>query len=373
MLEMKLKVFLQFVVFLLIFFVYFLSLSSPTDQNIQRIALVYIDKYNNMTLSDYKVLLVYNESNINNTFFNTFLFLGQFSNSGESYEGYERGSSYNSWLWWLSKIFDNGEQIEQLNDAAEDVSKYVKLNEVNVIIMIPRPLTNLTLEERYINVRSYVYEVVQIFKERNYNKLKLVGFYWMCETAPEEDYELIKKVSALVHSFGLKLYWIPYFGAEGINRWKELGFDYVMLQPNFAFSNVDIDRFSIVEEIMNNLNVSVEMELPTFVYNPKVNWKESFALYTYYSSIYNWQKLPVISYFNGNQFSQILYKKYKPYYDLIYMHVKGKDLRNNDLVLGGYNSYRLKDNLENLCIFILILLIVALVLLFIGSKKLFRR
>ncbi|MBO3801103.1 MAG: DUF4855 domain-containing protein [Thermoproteota archaeon] len=370
---MKLKVSLQFVVFLLVFLIYFPSFSSPADQSIQRIVLVYIDKYNNMTLSDYKVLLAYNESNINDTFFNTFLFLGQFSNSGESYEGYEKGSSYNSWLWWLSKIFGNGGQIKQLNAAAEDVSRYVKLSEVNVIIMIPRPLTNLTLEERYINVRNYVCEVVQTFKERNYNKLKLVGFYWTCETAPEEDYELIKKVSALIHSFGLKLYWIPYFGAEGINRWKELGFDYVMLQPNFAFSNVDVERFSIVEKIMNNLSVSVEMELPTFVYNPKVNWQESFVLYMYYSSIYNWQKLPVISYFNGNQFSQLLYKKYKPYYDLIYIHVKGKDLRSNDLVLGGYNYYKLRNNLKIFASLFVILLIVALVLLFVGSKKLFHR
>ncbi|MBO3758026.1 MAG: hypothetical protein JTT14_02840, partial [Candidatus Brockarchaeota archaeon] len=109
------------------------------------------------------------------------------------------------------------------------------------------------------------------------------------------------------------------------------------------------------------------------VYNPKVNWQESFVLYMYYSSIYNWQKLPVISYFNGNQFSQLLYKKYKPYYDLIYIHVKGKDLRSNDLVLGGYNYYKLRNNLKIFASLFVILLIVALVLLFVGSKKLFHR
>jgi hypothetical protein len=103
----KLKHIFHAATFLVLFENQFLSISTPVNNNVQRIVLVYVDKYNNMTLPDYKLLLAYHsESGINDSFFNTFLFLGQFSNTNESYEGYEKGSSYKSWLWWLTeKIF----------------------------------------------------------------------------------------------------------------------------------------------------------------------------------------------------------------------------------------------------------------------------
>ena len=346
----KLKHIFNVAAFLVLFENQFLSISTPVNNNVQQIVLVYVDKYNNMTLSDYKLLLAYHsESGINDSFFNTFLFLGQFSNTNESYEGYEKGSSYKSWLWWLTeKIFGKNGQMELLNSAAEEVSKQITLSEVKIIVMIPRPFTNLTLEERYENVKAYVTKTIQLFNEGNYSKLKLIGFYWMCETVPSQDYELVRGVSRLVHLLGLKFYWIPYFGAEGVDKWQELGFDYVMLQPNFAFSNVDTNRFSTVNEIAKKLNTSVEMELATFVYNPKVTWQESFVLYMYYSSLYNWQDFPILSYFNGNQFSQNLFKNYRAYYDLVYMHVKGKDLKNNKIVVEGYNAYMTKVTISNL-------------------------
>lgn len=346
----KLKHIFHAATFLVLFENQFLSISTPVNNNVQRIVLVYVDKYNNMTLPDYKLLLAYHsESGINDSFFNTFLFLGQFSNTNESYEGYGKGSSYTSWLWWLTeKIFGKNGQMELLNSAAEEVSKQITLSEVKIIVMIPRPFTNLTLEERYENVKTYVTKTIQLFNEGNYSKLKLIGFYWMCETVPSQDYELVRRVSRLVHLLGLKFYWIPYFGAEGVDKWQELGFDYVMLQPNFAFSNVDTNRFSTVNEIAKKLNTSVEMELATFVYNPKVTWQESFVLYMYYSSLYNWQDFPILSYFNGNQFSQNLFKNYRAYYDLVYMHVKGKDLKNNKIVVEGYNAYMTKVTISNL-------------------------
>jgi hypothetical protein len=346
----KLKHIFHAATFLVLLENQFLSISTPVNNNVQRIVLVYVDKYNNMTLSDYKFLLAYHsESGINDSFFNTFLFLGQFSNTNESYEGYGKGSSYKSWLWWLTeKIFGKNGQMELLNNAAEEVSKQITLSEVKIIVMIPRPFTNLTLEERYENVKAYVTKTIQLFNEGNYSKLKLIGFYWMCETVPSQDYELVRGVSRLVHLLGLKFYWIPYFGAEGVDKWQELGFDYVMLQPNFAFSNVDTNRFSTVNEIAKKLNTSVEMELATFVYNPKVTWQESFVLYMYYSSLYNWQDFPILSYFNGNQFSQNLFKNYRAYYDLVYMHVKGKDLKNNKIVVEGYNAHMTKVTISNL-------------------------
>jgi hypothetical protein len=367
----KLKTYFCTIMFLILLKNQLLSATLAND-SLQRIVLVYIDKYNNMTISDYKVLLsYYNGSTINDTFFNTFLFLGQFSNSGESYEGYEKGSSYASWMWWLSKIFGKDGQMEILNNATEEVSKQTTLKEVSVIVMIPRPLTNLTLEERYENVKAYVAKTIQLFNEGNYNKLKLIGFYWMCETVSSQDYNLVKEVSRLVHSLGLKFYWIPYFGAEGVDKWQELGFDYVMLQPNFAFSNVDTNRFSTVNEITKKLNISIEMELATFVYNPRVTWQESFILYMYYSSLYNWQDLPVLSYFNGNQFSQNLFKDYRTYYDLVYMHVKGKDLRNSKMVADGYNAYITKVTLSNLfSMLILFALFVAIAFLLFVKLKL---
>ena len=63
---------------------------------------------------------------------------------------------------------------------------------------------------------------------------------------------------------------------------SELGFDFVTLQPNFAFHNSTRQRFANVSEIMDAQRWGVEMELPLTVRNgdiPGLNSTTSFYAY----------------------------------------------------------------------------------------------
>ncbi|RLF08678.1 MAG: hypothetical protein DRJ64_00370 [Thermoprotei archaeon] len=76
-----------------------------------------------------------------------------------------------------------------------------------------------------------------------------------------------------------------------------------MLQPNFAFYDVGLERFKNVNDRIKSLGIGVEMELPLYKRNSRVeDWKQSFILYLYVSIKYNWSNLPLISYYYGNDF-----------------------------------------------------------------------
>ena len=65
---------------------------------------------------------------------------------------------------------------------------------------------------------------------------------------------------------GLLFTWIPYYKGPGtpwLDRWDQLGFDYVTLQPNFAFNNVTAaDRFGVVRELAVNNRQSLPHSAP---------------------------------------------------------------------------------------------------------------
>lgn len=60
--------------------------------------------------------------------------------------------------------------------------------------------------------------------------LELCALYWLHEDDAQE--ELIRYAAALTHAQGLRFLWIPFFNAHGFGRWKDLGFDSAILQPN---------------------------------------------------------------------------------------------------------------------------------------------
>ncbi|MGB9806660.1 MAG: DUF4855 domain-containing protein, partial [Thermoproteota archaeon] len=197
-----------------------------------------------------------------------------------------------------------------------------------IVILLADP--NLNLSQRTTKVKSYVDEVVAKFYSLNFKNLRLEGFYWMSETAPERDRELIRESCKYVHEKGFKMYWIPYFTAQGYENWKELGFDYVMLQPNFAFYDLTVQRFKEVDERIRKYNLTVEMELPDYIRNPNLrDWKQSFVIYLNASLFYKWNKLSPTSYYYANAFYQI-YSNERLYYDLLYKYVKG-NLTFNDI------------------------------------------
>ena len=300
----------------------FLSGASPP----KNIVLVYTDSRPEVYMTKEQLLpLVVYFNDVNEAlseFFDGFLFLGITAPSGGSYE--TGTANDKDWNWLLDRLLGSGNQIKNLQDAAEEAKVLLDKEVVlKVIIVIPLPDPNLNLSQRVAKVKNYIDESTSRFYSFNFTNLRLVGFYWMSETAPERDCQLIREACNYVHEKGLKMYWIPYFNAQGYENWKELGFDYVMLQPNFAFYDLTTQRFKEVDERIKRYNLTVEMELPMYTNNPNLrDWKQSFVIYLNASLFYDWGKLTPKSYYYGNAFYQI-YSSERPYYNLLYKYVKG--------------------------------------------------
>ena len=124
-------------------------------------------------------------------------------------------------------------------------------------------------EDRVASIQWLIDEEIRIFNSRNYQNIRLVGFYWYTEeTKMAEDSAMIQAVNAYIHACGYVSMWSPYFHAQGWNKWRELGFDQGTMQPNY-FSNPalpncgGIDRLNAIQEYVNAGIVGVEMELGT--------------------------------------------------------------------------------------------------------------
>lgn len=124
-------------------------------------------------------------------------------------------------------------------------------------------------EDRVASIHWLIDEEIRIFNSRNYQNIRLVGFYWFTEeTKMAEDSGMIQAVNAYIHSLGYVSMWSPYFHAQGWNKWRELGFDQGTMQPNY-FSNPalpncgGVDRLHAMQDYVNEDMLGVEMELGT--------------------------------------------------------------------------------------------------------------
>ena len=117
---------------------------------------------------------------------------------------------------------------------------------------------------------------------KGFKQVQLTGFYWYLEELlvdpPAQprlfsDDLLIKSVAQAIKATdpGLLFAWIPYYKGPGtpwLDQWEDLGFDYVTLQPNYAFNNVTAaDRFGVVRELAVKNRLGVEIEIPNGVRN----------------------------------------------------------------------------------------------------------
>lgn len=48
------------------------------------------------------------------------------------------------------------------------------------------------------------------------------------------DYGMVRALSLHLHALGYRFSWHPYYEARGWESWRELGFDYALMQPNCA-------------------------------------------------------------------------------------------------------------------------------------------
>ncbi len=206
----------------------------------------------------------------------------------------------NEWQLWLDFIFDytdeNGEKcnLAALDKAAGQVKAATNDPDykLGVKIAITPPIlcqndfgalpgttrslnfevseTNSreqALADRKAAVKWYVDTVISRFENAHFENLRFDGFYWFHESV---DYDVdplaaesVKAATEYIHSLPEKplVYWIPSYQAPGFREWKTLGFDYAIMQPNYAFdANATDQRVDDCADLSKQYGLGVEME-----------------------------------------------------------------------------------------------------------------
>ena len=77
----------------------------------------------------------------------------------------------------------------------------------------------------------------------------------------DDEYGLFRLVNEMLHKKGFRATWIPCFLGTGFDRWKELGFDYAYLQPNYMFHDWQPDSLAEFAEIIGKYGLGAEIEI----------------------------------------------------------------------------------------------------------------
>lgn len=217
-----------------------------------------------------------------------------FSNGGNVYKDY---NTKEKWQTYLDRLFTDGIGISALDAATAEAKSERKDRKykTKVVLSIPYPNPNpdqiwgelngqvvdfhidngeeASLAARKKAVDWYVSTAVRMFDDKHYDHVELAGFYWQHEEvgfATMNEENLVKQVADLIHKKHKKFYWIPFFQANGSTIWKELGFDAIMMQPNYYFESsyapnaasgeVDTSRLNATIGTAKRFGMGVEVE-----------------------------------------------------------------------------------------------------------------
>ena len=124
------------------------------------------------------------------------------------------------------------------------------------------------LADRMEASRWYLDTVIREFKAKGYENLRLDGFYWYDEVMHYDVdplvLETVQGVTDYVHSLengAYQIYWIPFYQSSGFRAWKTFGFDYAIMQPNYAFdANASEQRIADTAALCKKYGLGIEME-----------------------------------------------------------------------------------------------------------------
>ncbi|SHE14629.1 F5/8 type C domain [Chlamydia abortus] len=217
---------------------------------------------------------------------------------------YQRDFGYSAlledWKWYLDKTFKEDGELNQLNEAVKEAGDQLgdARHKVKVVIMIPNPDETISdfgdidgdgvsesfvpeevgEDAAYANrvkaVDWYMNQVKERWQKGNYDRLELVGMYWLAESVASgktSDADLLKYTRDLVHERKQKFFWIPYYGANYNFAARSLGFDATALQPNHYFDGMDRIRVEAAAYLAQHHGLGIEIET-----DERMNEDESF-------------------------------------------------------------------------------------------------
>jgi len=252
-------------------------------------------------------------------FFDSFLFIEFATDKGTYIHFHPKDSplpTIDDWVWLADGWFRPTTGLIGLEQAVAEVAD--KLGpadrKAKVVIGMPMPSTDDTAfgplpgeqnkldfsatDDRLRALQWYIQRVLEQWRDRNYQHLELVGFYWTNEYTPPADYELISCTSDYLHAMGYKLFQIPYSGDFSV--WRQIGFDAIMPHPVYYTRKADAHLVHLwwAARKAYTYNMGFELELDGRALTDETYMERMVAALDA-GACYGWMKGALMSYYEG--------------------------------------------------------------------------
>ena len=309
------------------------------------------------------------DGKLKDTFYDAFLLLPCVSTgpSGGTMYLSKNPAVSSDWQAYIDDIFAAGYNLDALNTAIGQVKNELgkKDYKVKVFFTLIYPTEGQTnfgsiggktynfskTEDRIAICKWQVENYIKLFESGNYENLELYGFYWFEEfinTSSATEKKLLTAATDHIREKGYKSVWIPYYMAQGWNRWKEYGFDIACLQPNYMFNaNAEKERVKNAvdhakqNDMCNEVEISAKICDSTDYYNRYLTYLKDFAV--------NGAMDAVKMYYQDVRFYYECFRSQIPeirlIYDLTYKYAKGT-LKESDVADKYIDSINETDGMD---------------------------
>ena len=154
--------------------------------------------------------------------------------------------------------------------------------------------------DRVAAVKWYIDRVREEFYKQDYTNVELAGFYWVAEKSTHTS-TIISDVGSYLKGMNYSFNWIPYFEAEGWNKWRDYGFTYAFMQPNYFFdASIPESRLKEACEIVVQNGMGMEIEFDgNALETSERKWGGRLRDYMRYAQDYGvWEKSK-LAYYQG--------------------------------------------------------------------------